>query len=177
MVYATPFPFDLPAVARKKLTVTFDGGNQSSDGGVLLLRAAEQKLGIIACMAAALPDRRYPTRVRHKLFEIIAARVLGIGCGYEDGIDQNALRTDPALTMAVGPLARRGWRHHASSSPNRILGGTTRIRGLASPRIWGRHRHGRQDGRSRNRSQVAERAARHSVVQAGRIASQLGHHS
>ena len=38
MTDATPLPFDLPAVARKKLTVDFDGGNQSSDAGVLLLR-------------------------------------------------------------------------------------------------------------------------------------------
>ena len=38
MTHATELPFDLPAVARKKLTVDFDGGNQSSDAGVLLLR-------------------------------------------------------------------------------------------------------------------------------------------
>jgi hypothetical protein len=30
--------FDLPAVRRKKLTVDFEGGNQSSNGGALLLR-------------------------------------------------------------------------------------------------------------------------------------------
>jgi hypothetical protein len=36
----TPLPFDLPAVCRKKLTVDFNGGTQSSDGGLLLLRAA-----------------------------------------------------------------------------------------------------------------------------------------
>ena len=39
-------PFDLPAVRRKKLTVAFDGGNQSSDGGLLLLREAERQLRI-----------------------------------------------------------------------------------------------------------------------------------
>ena len=31
----TLLPFDLPAVRRKKLTVDFEGGNQSSNGGVL----------------------------------------------------------------------------------------------------------------------------------------------
>ena len=41
----TPLPFDLPAVARKKLTVDFEGGNQSSDGGQLLLREAERVFG------------------------------------------------------------------------------------------------------------------------------------
>ena len=38
----TPLPFDLPAVHRKKLTVDFDGGTQSSDAGLLLLREAER---------------------------------------------------------------------------------------------------------------------------------------
>jgi hypothetical protein len=50
-------PFDLPSVRRKKLTV-FDGGNQSSDGGLLLLREAERKLGVCARLPAAMPDRR-----------------------------------------------------------------------------------------------------------------------
>jgi len=34
-------PFDLPAVRRKKLTVDFEGGKQSSNGGALLLRESE----------------------------------------------------------------------------------------------------------------------------------------
>jgi hypothetical protein len=42
----TPLPFDLSAVRRKKLTVDFGGGNQSSNGGLLLLRSAERKLGV-----------------------------------------------------------------------------------------------------------------------------------
>jgi Transposase DDE domain group 1 len=108
MTDATLLPFDLPAVRRKKLTVDFDGGNQSSDAGVLLLRAAEQKVGVIAAMAAALPDRRDHTRVRHRLTEIIGARVFGISCGYEDGIDHNQLRYDPALKMAVGRCPESG---------------------------------------------------------------------
>jgi hypothetical protein len=46
MTDATPLPFDLPSVRRKKLTVDFEGGNQSSDAGLLLLRHAERKLGV-----------------------------------------------------------------------------------------------------------------------------------
>jgi hypothetical protein len=108
MTDATPLPFALPAVQRKKLTVDFDGGNQSSDAGVLLLRAAEQKVGVIARLAMALPDRRDPRRVRHRLAEIIGARVFGICCGYEDGIDHDQLRHDPALKMAVGRCPETG---------------------------------------------------------------------
>jgi hypothetical protein len=39
----TLLPFDLPSVRRKKLTVDFDGGKQSSDAGLLLLREPERK--------------------------------------------------------------------------------------------------------------------------------------
>jgi len=63
----TPLPFDLPAVCRKKLTVDFNGGAQSSDGGLLLLRAAERKMGVCARLAAAMPDRRDPNRIQHEM--------------------------------------------------------------------------------------------------------------
>jgi Transposase DDE domain group 1 len=58
----TLLPFDLPSVGRKKLTIDFAGGNQSSDGGLLLLRAAERKLGVCRWLAEAMPDRRDPER-------------------------------------------------------------------------------------------------------------------
>ena len=51
MLNATSLSFDLPAVQHKKLTVDSDGGNQSSDAGPLPLRAAEQKVGVIARLA------------------------------------------------------------------------------------------------------------------------------
>ena len=41
-------PFELPSVARKKLSVGFDGGQLSSDAGVLVLRGVEKKLGLAA---------------------------------------------------------------------------------------------------------------------------------
>ncbi len=126
MLDATQLPFDLPAVARKKLTVDFDGGNQSSDAGVLLLRAAEQKIGVIAAFAAALPDRRDPARVRHRLWEIIASRVFGICCGYEDGIDHDALRHDPALKMAVGRCPETGPDLASQSTISRFENAPTR---------------------------------------------------
>ncbi len=74
----TPLRFDLPAVARKKLTVDFDGGNQSSDAGVLLLRAAEQKVGVIGRMRRRCPTGAMPRAFATALAEIIGARVFGI---------------------------------------------------------------------------------------------------
>jgi hypothetical protein len=54
--------FDLPAVARKKVSIGFDGGLLSSDAGVLLLRGVEQRLSIATRLAALPrpePDRPY----------------------------------------------------------------------------------------------------------------------
>jgi hypothetical protein len=67
-----PLPFNLPAVDRKKLTIDFNGGTQSSDGG-LLLREAERKLGVCRRLAAAMPDRR--DAGLHAMFEMVMERV------------------------------------------------------------------------------------------------------
>ena len=58
-----PLPFDLPSVRRKKLTVDFNGGNQSSNGGVLLLREAERSLGVCWLLANTVTDRRDQSRI------------------------------------------------------------------------------------------------------------------
>jgi hypothetical protein len=101
MTDATLLPFDLPAVERKKLTVDFDGGNQSSDAGLLLLREAERELGVCQRIAEAMPDHRDQSRVRHEMFELVTARSFAIACGYKDGNDLNRLRHDPVMKVAV----------------------------------------------------------------------------
>src|SRR5450755_1380013 len=103
-----PLPFDLPAVRRKKLTVDFEGGNQSSDGGLLLLRQAERKLGVCRRLSDAMPDRRDPDRIRHVMFEMVMARVSAIACGHKDAIDLDRLRHDPLMKLAVGRCPESG---------------------------------------------------------------------
>jgi hypothetical protein len=87
MTDAIPLPFALPSVRRKKLTVDFCGGSQSSDGGLLLLRQAERKLGVCQRLEDAMPDRRDAYRIRHDMFEMMMARVSAIACGHKDAID------------------------------------------------------------------------------------------
>ena len=62
-----PLPFDLPAVARKKVSAAFDGGRITSDGGVMLLAQAERRLGIAEQLARVIPDERDADRVTHLL--------------------------------------------------------------------------------------------------------------
>src|SRR5882762_11983160 len=62
----TLLPFDLPSIARKKVSVGFDGGQLSSDAGVLLLRGVEKKLGLAARLSSCIRDRRNPERIEHR---------------------------------------------------------------------------------------------------------------
>ena len=116
----TLLPFDLPSVRRKKLTVDFSGGHQSSDGGLLLLREAERKLGVCRRLAAAMPDRRDPDRVRHAMFEMVMARAAAIACGYEDAIDLDRLRHDPLLKVTVGRCPQTGAPLASQSTISRL---------------------------------------------------------
>lgn len=116
----TLLPFDLASVRRKKLTVDFAGGNQSSDGGLLLLRAAERRLGVCRRLAEAMPDRRDPDRVRHAMFEMVMARASAIACGYEDAIDLDRLRHDPLMKVAVGRCPETGAALASQSTISRL---------------------------------------------------------
>ena len=54
MTEDTLLPFDLPAVSFKKVTADFAGGSISSDGGLVLLRAAERRLGLAEALAGCI---------------------------------------------------------------------------------------------------------------------------
>jgi Transposase DDE domain group 1 len=108
MTNDTFLPFSFPAVRGKKLTAAFDGGRITSDGGVMLLAAAERRLGLADRLAAAIRDPRDPDRITHSLADILRARMFAIACGYEDADDLDRLRTDPAFKLACGRLPDTG---------------------------------------------------------------------
>ena len=84
-----------PDLFGKPLTATFDVPNASSDGGAVLLKAADRRLGLIATLTDSLRDQRQPGKVVHGLEELIAQRVYGIACGYPDANDGARLGDDP----------------------------------------------------------------------------------
>lgn len=104
----TLLPFSFPAVGRKKITAAFDGGRITSDGGVMLLAAAERRLQLANRLAAAIHDPRDPGRVTHAMADILRARIFAIACGYEDANDLDRLRNDPAFKLACGRLPDSG---------------------------------------------------------------------
>jgi hypothetical protein len=94
----------LSPVSGKAVVAKFDGGRLSSDGGLLMLREVEKRLGVAERLSACITDRRAPGQVRHSLAEIIRFRLLMIAAGYEDGNDAAGLRADPMFKMALDLL-------------------------------------------------------------------------
>ena len=108
MDYSTGILPGLSSVKGKPVHVAFDGGQMTSDAGVLLLAAIERRLGVAKRLADCIEDPRAPERVRHTLAEMIRYRALLIAAGYPDGNDCDALKSDPAFKMAVGRLPESG---------------------------------------------------------------------
>jgi hypothetical protein len=104
----TLLPFSFPAVERKRVTAAFDGGRITSDGGIMLLAAVEQQLGLADRLASLITDPRNPLFVTHSVADILRARMLAIACGYEDADDLDHLRTDPGFKLACGRLPDSG---------------------------------------------------------------------
>ncbi|EQD42795.1 transposase, IS4 family protein, partial [mine drainage metagenome] len=101
---ATPILPGLSPACGRAIEARFDGGLMSSDGGLLMLREVERRLGIARRLAACIDDPRAPVRIRHGLDEVIRFRMLMIAAGYEDGNDADSLRTDPLFKLAMERL-------------------------------------------------------------------------
>jgi len=90
-----------PEIFDKPVVMEFDQRQGSSDGGAVLLKAAERRYGLISSMADCLLDRRQAGKVDHSLNDLIAQRVFAIGCGYADANDSARLAADPMHKMLL----------------------------------------------------------------------------
>ena len=91
-----------PDLFDKPLVATFDRQHASSDGGAVLLKAAERLYGLVAGFARCLVDRREPGKIRHTLAELLGQRIFGIACGHPDGNDADHLADDPIHKLLLG---------------------------------------------------------------------------
>ena len=101
MTECTQEPFDFPACQRRRVEARFEGGEITSDGGVLLLRQADRRLGLSEAMAKVLEDARRRASCRHTLLNLVRQRLYALALGYEDLNDHQQLREDLALQTAV----------------------------------------------------------------------------
>lgn len=86
----------------KTITANFDGGNLSSDAGLLLLGQVDKKLGLTKRLAGCIRDGRDQSKVHLSVMEMLRQRVFGIAADYEDCNDHDCLRSDPMLKLAAG---------------------------------------------------------------------------
>ena len=86
---------------RRKIEAFFEGGNISSDGGILLLRETDNRERLTAYVAKVLKDPRDPNRITHSLEQQVKQRIYGLGLGYEDLNDHQDLRHDIAFQTAT----------------------------------------------------------------------------
>jgi hypothetical protein len=94
-------------VEGRQVVAAFDGGQVTSDGGALLLGAANRALGLVQRLARCFTDGRAPELVEHTVETMLMQRIGGIALGYEDLVDHDELRHDPVLATLAGKLEAR----------------------------------------------------------------------
>lgn len=85
----------------KPVVGEFAGGEISSDGGLGLLRLADERLRLTEKIAKLLEDKRQPGYVKHELRALLQQRIYAIASGYEDGNDAAQLRCDPMFRLCI----------------------------------------------------------------------------
>jgi hypothetical protein len=91
-----------PALFHRPVRVCFDEVLGSSDGGAVLLKAADDRLGLTAALAGVLRDARQVGKVRHSLEDLFAQRIFALACGYPDANDAARLADDPVYKLLLG---------------------------------------------------------------------------
>ena len=84
---------------RKALVAQFDQSHASSDGGAILLKACDERLGLSEALSSCCRDIRQQSKVSHAIEELLRQRLFGIACGYADANDASRLSSDPVLKL------------------------------------------------------------------------------
>ena len=98
----TPEQLEFLSLGRREIIGRFDGGRLTSDGGGLLLREVDARIGLMERVAGCFKDYRNPESIEHGVRELVAQRIYGVALGYEDLNDHDVLRSDSLLAMLVG---------------------------------------------------------------------------
>ena len=114
------FVFGFHPLKHREIRAQFDGGAITSEGGGLLLREVEKRIGIVRQFAACFRDYRNPDLIEHSVEELVAQRVYGLALGYEDLNDHEELRKDPLLAVLVEKSDLAGEVLAGKSTLNRL---------------------------------------------------------
>ena len=102
MTNCTEDSLEFPVCKRRAVEANFQGGDITSDGGVLLLREVDRRLGLTEAVAGALDDPRRQASCEHDGGSLLRQRVYAVAMGYEDLNDHDTLRLDLAIQTALG---------------------------------------------------------------------------
>ena len=91
----------------RSILIDFLGAKITSDAGFLVMREIDERFKVTSPMGGEIDDPRSPVHLRHSMVEMIRQRVYQIAAGYEDCIDADQLRIDPALRLALGKDHKR----------------------------------------------------------------------
>jgi hypothetical protein len=132
-----PLSSDLQPSGARRVAAAFDAGRVTSDGGLLLVRELTIRSGLFRRFAACFKDHRDSARVEHSVEQLLAQRVLGIVCGYEDLNDHDSLRDDPLLALAVGKTDLIGDKRKRERDRGHALAGKSTLNRLelAAPTV------------------------------------------
>ncbi len=98
----TAEPFLFHDFGARVVATRFDGGDITSNGGAVLLRSTDERIGLLERAAACFEDHRDGDRIQHSVLELLRQRVFGLALGYEDLVDHDELRRDRLLAAVVG---------------------------------------------------------------------------
>jgi len=107
----------------RQVSARFSERQLSTEGGALLLRETDRKLGLLSRVRKCFSDYRNPVFIEHELGELLAQRIYGLALGYEDLNDHEELRRDPLLALMAGkrkleePLAGKSTLNRLELTP------------------------------------------------------------
>ena len=121
-----PEQLEFQSLGRREVIGRFDGGRITSDGGGLLLREVDQRIGLLDRLAGCFADYRNPESIEHRVRDLVAQRVYGLALGYEDLNDHDDLRKDSTLALLVGKRDLTGeWRVREQDRGNPLAASST----------------------------------------------------
>lgn len=112
---------------RRQVTAKFDGGHISSDGGAILLREVDRRLGLLDRLALCFRDHRKQDRIEHSVRELVSQRVYALALGYEDLDDHDQLRHDPLLALLAGKSDLEGAKRKRKQDCGKALAGKSTL--------------------------------------------------
>jgi hypothetical protein len=117
---------EFPHFHARIVTSDFEGGQITSDGGVVLLGEVDRMYRVVERLADCFTDYRDAEQIEHPLVDLLRQRIYGLCCGYEDLNDHDSLQFDTLLAAVIGKDDPAGEdRRRASDQGSSLAGKST----------------------------------------------------